>query len=1040
MIKKRRMLLVGLMAAVLFGTFFTGLGLLAAADIASGLVWSDVELKETYQLGEDLAVPSRTLTVDGAQADTTVSLITPDGNGVRGDMGAVSLNVVGNWTARYVGILNGRTYVKDETFKVANPLYYFSGTGSLGEFVPYDADNGMVGCDFIKLSLSAGESVTFTPIIDLADATSANVLASIFALPENRGTADFNLLTVRLTDVLDPSCYLTYTCRGLSEYPEATYCLAGASTQDGDLVGLEIWNGQERLHRNDQYGTPVWHSFWASNGGKQSDSGNCLTFSYDSATRSAYVMGQFICDLDDPAHFPGKPFAGFPSGKVRLSISADLISGRYANIGVSSLIGVSDLSVTEYTEHDGPDLTIDAGGADPGHMPDAEVGREYPVPTATAFDYGTGKADVRITVWQDYNSNGRRSVPVKDGKFRVNGEGQYAIRIEAADAFGNTTEQILYVNALHDAPDVTIDADISSAEKDVFLGQWVEVPAFTAGGGSGAVKTVITAVSDRASFTLEEGRDGTYGFRPQIEGEYVVTYTATDYIGQTATLSYTVTANRSEIPVFSSEPQLPNYFVCYYNEYYGDFYEYVMPAFYADDYSSGSLQPKAASAVVSDAKGEYNVAAGEKFSPRVNGNGEIVTVTFTCGSAEPYVAEIPAVVPFDNENNGELDLARYFITNGAAVEIGRSSSTVSAESADGGWTYASPVLAENTQISLAGIAASANYRALRFELADMYDAAVTVCAKLRRDGTTWLFETGGNSLELPTSFFSDAPVTIGFDGNGFVMSNVHYAVTETVDGEPFEGFPSGKVYLSVYFEDATPGEAAYSLFFVDNQPALQADGDFIVPRIAFLGDRGGTYNIGSVVTLPTAMASDTLAPNFSSFTLSVTVPGGAYAKDVNGLELNGVDPTKEYRLKVDAYGQYSVTVIVVDGNDGPPVYVYYTINVIDDVAPEIKFAHDFTENAKVGDVLVVPSFTVTDNVSADEDLIVMMYVRTPSGKLKLLDQGHYAVKEGSVDIGFGARSNSVNATSAGKYTFIICAVDAAGNTCRIFKTVTVTEG
>ena len=98
------------------------------------------------------------------------------------------------------------------------------------------------------------------------------------------------------------------------------------------------------------------------------------------------------------------------------------------------------------------------------------------------------------------------------------------------------------------------------------------------------------------------------------------------------------------------------------------------------------------------------------------------------------------------------------------------------------------------------------------------------------------------------------------------------------------------------------------------------------------------------------------------------------------------------------------------------------INVVDMEAPEITFDGQFQTSAKVGDVLVIPDFTVSDNLSAVEDIIVAKYVSNPYGGFIKLING-----------------NSIKVAHAGIYEFRIIAIDAIGNVKMIQAYVTVTE-
>ena len=156
--------------------------------------------------------------------------------------------------------------------------------------------------------------------------------------------------------------------------------------------------------------------------------------------------------------------------------------------------------------------------------------------------------------------------------------------------------------------------------------------------------------------------------------------------------------------------------------------------------------------------------------------------------------------------------------------------------------------------------------------------------------------------------------------------------------------------------------------------------------------------------------------------MKVTDGKGNIVTDVDGLKLNGVDPGREYTIKLDGYGQYSVSYTATDtfNQRNNTRQLNYTINVADEIAPEIKFEAKFAETVKVGNSIVIPKFTVTDNVSEEADITITKYVLTPSGVL-------VAVPE---------NSNAVNAVQAGKYEFRIIAVDKAGNVAMERVTVT----
>ena len=147
----------------------------------------------------------------------------------------------------------------------------------------------------------------------------------------------------------------------------------------------------------------------------------------------------------------------------------------------------------------------------------------------------------------------------------------------------------------------------------------------------------------------------------------------------------------------------------------------------------------------------------------------------------------------------------------------------------------------------------------------------------------------------------------------------------------------------------------------------------------------------------------------------MTDPNKNVVTSLSGITLNNVDPTKEYQISLDLYGEYSVVYTATDTemfNPNPNKATYsYVISVLDDVVPEVKFNANFKTTVKVGETMVIPSFTVSDNVTAAENIRVMKCVWTPNGELLSIPEN----------------SNSVKAMTAGVYEFRIIAVDAVGN-------------
>ena len=175
--------------------------------------------------------------------------------------------------------------------------------------------------------------------------------------------------------------------------------------------------------------------------------------------------------------------------------------------------------------------------------------------------------------------------------------------------------------------------------------------------------------------------------------------------------------------------------------------------------------------------------------------------------------------------------------------------------------------------------------------------------------------------------------------------------------------------------------------------------------------------------LAPALANDTFAP-YTSLTVTVLNAKGEIISDKDGLKLENVDASKSYTIALDCYGLYSIQYVAseVDWMDNSNEFTNY-ITVIDEEAPVITITSEYTATAKVGDVIILPTFTVSDNISEEANIVIDRFVQNPTGRL----------------VRIPASSNSVTTTYAGTYFFRIMAKDEYGNIATKTLTVLVTE-
>lgn len=995
MIAARKKIAIGLAAAVCAAAAVSGGIALYSPALAE---WDDAALRSEYAYGETLSVPLRRASVGGQVADAVSTVKYPDGTSTLKT--ELALDMAGEYTVSYTAALGGRTYKTEESFSVYDGIYRV-GPASSAEYGRHEKSKSTDG---VMVSLAQGDTLQFTQLIDLTDATKDQPVVEAFAVPATSGILEFSRLEFTLTDAEDSSCYLRVSARQSSEgiTRATTYFLAGGNGQQ--MKGYEeYWN---RLHVENEWGTQTPHSFYGWYGGPTEylDSTK-ISIRYDAETKCVYTNNTMIIDLDNPEYFTTL-WTGFKSGKVRLSITADLYESTYANFVVSTVKGV-DLSQERLEDTQAPEIAIDTPYE---KAPDAKTGCSYPVPGATAKDDYSGIVDVSVSVWFDYASENALTVAVKDGRFTTARAGKYAIVYRARDRVGNTAERAIVVDCRDEVGAIEL-ALSEDRETETFVGDYVALPEASASGGSGMIALSYAAVLNGKEIPVEEG-----GFRPVEEGVYEIVCRATDYIGQYAEEKYTLNVVKAEKPIFTGEPELPRYFLagC----------EYTVPSFFAQDYTSGSLKMLEATLTVTDAGGEQTLKAGDVYTPAVMRNGDVAKLVFTAGAAV-LEREVVVIRPYEAEEGRlKLSMENYLVSADASYEKTDDAIIVTAHSANTSFTFANKLLAEGLSVTLNAIPEKSYFKGLKITLTDGSAPADSVEFELVYDGRSTYLKAGERLVETDAGFQSSARshvFELGYADGYVSVGSMTLSIGEYADGRKFGGFASGFLYLTAAFIDAEAG-AAYSVSNINSQPISNVATDRIRPKILLFGEYGDAVAQGETIVLPSALAGDVLNPCVS-LSLTVVDPAGNIVVSKDGVALSGVRPDRQYAFEAGLYGSYQVSYVATDSFSEKSQTVSFVVTVEDRTPPEIAFSQEFLTTVGLGDVIVIPDFSVTDNLTASENIRVEKYILTSGGRLVYLPEG----------------SNSFRAASAGVYQVRIVAVDEAGNIFMFRVQITVTE-
>ena len=994
-----------------------GVGLTALLALSTGLALRQsnasgqnaLQIEAEYDQNTRFSIPSYEMTVNGKKVAATGVLIFPDGSAKSGDR--ILLDVAGKYTLRYTAMTGGKVKTEEFTFLVQQDMVS-SLNGSSVEYGPfvYDGTEKVKG---LQVKLARNDTITFNQLIDVNGVTTADILVEGFATPQAVGTADMDKMSFIFTDSENPDIYLTVTNRRYANDTEKghSYYLAGGQNQA--LTGLEA-NGN-KLHVNDIYGTWSNHGYtgeYYSYNDKvsyvKSPSDYPFKISFDSTTMVVHGDTGFIIDLDSTQYFE-RLWTGFPSGKVRLSISASGFNNATADFFITKVRGI-DLSEKKCPDEDAPVITIDENVFDEqGNAPRSAVGATYKIPSATATDFINGDCPVNVRVWYDYAGNNATNVAVKNGTFVTSRLGKYTIVYTAHDYAGNEAVELVSVDTVAALDPITVTVK-ESALRTTVLGEDIEIPApEQVSGGSGNKTVRVTAKLGSETIVIE---NGTACF--EREGSWVVTYEATDYLGNKGTASYTITVARGDTPILKDTVNLP--------ELYLAGFEYTLPVLYVNDYTSGTLVRRACEVVITDANGEKTYAAGAKFTPMVATHGDLLKLVYRYGGKTYAEKEIPVAKAIDASG---VVLNNYFYGDGFTAEKSDSGMVLTANGGDFSWRFANSLLAELFSIELENVPNKVNFGSITLVLADEQFPEIAISVRISPADSKTRVEVNGNSYEINYDFTKDIAsgatnlLTIGYSGKNIYFGTTRVDITKTVSGDKFDGFPSGKVTLTCSTQGVS-GAAAYKAVAINEHKFTDSAYDFVAPQLLITDTYGGSYDYGEIYAIPVVMVSDVLCPT-TEVTMTVTYDG-EIVKDVNGVALDGVTPDRIYKIKLSQYGAYLITYnyrevgSVLENS----AYFDYVVNVEDREAPTITFGCAFQTTIKVGEYIILPDFTVKDNRTAQEDIVVIKQVINPNGLAIML------------------RGNSIKCDLAGVYTVQILAIDEAGNITTYTVDITAT--
>lgn len=820
-------------------------------------------------------------------------------------------------------------------------------------------------------------TLTYTTPIDLRHLTADTPLISYLITPavqaEHAGettpaeSSEFTTVTVRLTDAEDEDTYVDIMHVRGNYGTHLSFVTAAASgqtyannKQNKDFDAYSKNNGATLSSTFTGYTSRVTDLYF--DGAENVVSASPNFYSGD----TVYA----VRDLDDPRQqlASDTPFAGFGSGRVRLSIT---FSGLRTEADSASLILYSIAGQT-FSSDKTEDVTAPRIFDNDGFLsvlPEGETGTRFPFPSITASDVVDGDLTGSVTyaVYSDYGTAGQTEVAHDGSGFVPAGAGAYTIVATVRDIALNETVAAFPVTVVPKLEFLRVKlTDAYPAEADV--GSRFRLPGYTAEGGSGLKTVNFTATAPDGS--VLDIQDGAIVFDRQ--GVYTFSYEITDYLGTERTIRYYVMTRYSDLPILS-EVTMPAAVLS------GRRITFARPEAY--DYISypGENREADVSVYVTEPGGTRTELGDDLSYTPTAVEGELTVeyvATALLDRSKSVTAQysVPIVTP---DKMGD-----YFVTDGVTVayvapdESSDPEAVFTAAAAGGRMTFVNALPGNDFTVTLRGTAGS-DVRGLKLILVDSADPEVRIELSLTAAGSQTILEQDGQTAEMAGSFAAGSSFRLDirnsriYDSDGIAVATL----TRTVYGDAFAGFGSGKVYMTLEFtEIGSDGAGSLSIWNLINQPRFyETASDYIAPFIS-LKEEGRVYRtFGTTVSVSAAIVTDVLDPGAEG-TLTVTAPDGTTL-------YNAVACDRAYELRLTQYGTYTLTYRATDiaGN-----LTTQTHNLVcaDDVPPVIEIDGAVRTAYKTGDTLIVNSARATDNVTPSDGMTVsVMIIEEASGKI-----------------------------------------------------------
>ncbi len=793
-------------------------------------------------------------------------------------------------------------------------------------------------------------TMRYNGIINLNDISGRKInFLQMLITPKSSGIREFiGGINIKLTDVHDESNFITMNLSAHNTTSTGLFVY--------DKNGKEYFTKQPYLRMQSSFDGVV----------NQEGCLNTFTVSMDLSNDMAIYVGPYQYNgqntLSDRYYLSREDYQKantlkWSTGEVYLDISFGDVDKNGAEFILMSFAGLDMTS--QFLETDDFHYIYDFNeGSSESDIPYGVVGFPYTVPSASGYNLVGGLAKASSLV-EDEQGNiyvGNTFVPKKAGIYTV----QYDCVID-----GKTHNFSLPITVLDNYKAEDVFSYLIEDDK-VVIGQKFVVETGDVQGGIGSVSVEKELYVNGEKAVLSVSGDNYYFVAKNINDEYVIKHTVSDYIQSF------VVEQKIEV-VDDKQCYFENVFVPK-NVMVGRSYSILTPQVY---YTENNEIKYVESKLLIDGQ--------EKDVLNFDSVGEhvvkfVATINDVAYYSEEYrvVAYSDEAYIYDTEKNLKSYLFNFIKATNGNVDINATTHDIGVISSvdDGQDTQAMllvPVSILDASISVKiGRAIETNYSSLNIVLNDLTGKKLTL--KFSSEVLNGVYYTvihcGEKEVARYQKVFTQSTIYATFKQDGSVYDGINYSFKTMTwdDGFAFDGF-SDFVWIEVHMENVT-GNSSFRFSKISNQTITDVASDRVGPSFVLKGDVPADIYIkeGETFVFPEAYAFDLLQQTGNVF---ITVRKlGTFVDVVDKQVLFG-----EYEFADMERGEYLVifSAYEYDGNGkwGNESTIQHYIRVETVEKPTITLNGDLLKTACVGDTVKIPTATIGSFIPVEYSIYII---------------------------------------------------------------------